>query len=529
MVLQNNMPAQSAGRYLKANRSELSKSIEKVASGYQINCAGDNAAGLAISEKMRAEITATNQASENVEDGINLVKTGEGAMQEIQDIMNRLKELSVLSANGTFEDGSLVDRYAYQAEVGTLLAEVDRIADSTNFNGVYLLNGTTGLNRIDLEEFVEDYFSKYATVSEYISVMSDGVGIDDVSSSGTSTMSVEVTVADAAVIPFEQVAENTSVSDGIFTMSFDYVTPSGTTETLSFSDSTVGNPMSEDECMAAIRNGLESNDCDALVFIDEGNIYIRFNDGSEILNPITVGDGSVNATTESVTTESLNIANFKTGDSLKLNGVTYMMVPNPVGDYQVPEGVVGVPANHAVGTYSPNTYQTSFLSQIESIYDASASTDLNGNLYYLLSESQSLVVDGTITLQIGTTNDSYNMTKVPTFDMSTKALGIENFDISTQQNAIDSISTIVDVINTVSTARSEYGAIQNRLEYTLRNLQGTEENLQAAESTIRDTDIADEMMKYTKNNMLTGASETMLSHALEFPDLVLQFIESGIM
>ena len=140
MRIQHNIMAMNAYRNYNNNTSALSKNLEKLSSGYKINRAGDDAAGLAISEKMRAQITGLNAASKNVKDGISLVKTAEGAMQEIQDMLNRMDYLATQSANGTYDNE--VDRAALQKEVEQLKSEINRIADSANFNGIKLLDGT---------------------------------------------------------------------------------------------------------------------------------------------------------------------------------------------------------------------------------------------------------------------------------------------------------------------------------------------------------------------------------------------------
>lgn len=525
MVIQHNASAQSSGRLLKTNRSELSKSIEKLASGFQINGAGDNAAGLAISEKMRAEITATGQAKNNVEDGINLVKTAEGSLQEIQDMVDRLKELAVLSSNGTFEDAdTCVDRAAFQWEVEQLLSEIDRIAESTNFNGIYLLNGGVGYSSDDLTSLVKEYGSKFFG-DDYVSKYDDSVGIDSVVSDSVSTVSMELITGAASVISLDDL--KSSATNGTFMMNLNYQTENGETHSISFSDSMVGDPMSDTEALGAIRNALDQAGLDAMVFEDEGSLYVRFNDGSEILNPILAGDTAITADTENITTESINISGLQTGDSITLNGVTYMMIPNPTNGYQVPEGTIGISANEAVGTYTPDTYSYSFIGQLENTYDSSISGDLNGNLYFVYSSEKDLSFSDTITLQIGTTGDSFNQMDVPIYDVHADALGLTNFDVSTQESAIIAIDSVISAVNLVSSIRGDYGALNNRLDHTFNNLGTTEENLQNAESVIRDTDMAAEVMKYTKANMLSGASETMLSHAMELPDIAMQMIQDA--
>ena len=152
MRIQHNIVPMNAYRNYNLNTSAVSKNLEKLSSGYKINRAGDDAAGLAISEKMRAQITGLDAASKNVKDGISLVKTAEGAMQEVQDMLNRMVSLATQSANGTYQDA--VDRENLQAEVDQLRSEINRIADSANFNGIKLLDGSldAGTNVINLKD-----------------------------------------------------------------------------------------------------------------------------------------------------------------------------------------------------------------------------------------------------------------------------------------------------------------------------------------------------------------------------------------
>ena len=285
MRIQHNIMAMNSYRNYNNNTSALSSNLEKLSSGYRINRAGDDAAGLAISEKMRAQITGLDAAQKNVQDGISLVKTAEGALQEVQDMLNRMVYLAEQSANGTYEND--VDRAALQDEVNALITEIDRIGDSTNFNGKKLLDGSL--------------------------------------------------------------------------------------------------------------------------------------------------DGSA--------------------DTKKL------------------------------------------------------------------------------TLQIGDTSDPYNQLMVNIESMKADSIGttgadmIKDIDIGTQAGAQEAVAVIKDAINMVSAQRGKLGAVQNRLEHTGKNLSVMEENIQNAESAIRDTDIADEMTAYTKNNILLQSAQAMLAQANQVPQGVLQLMQ----
>lgn len=400
MRIQHNIMAMNAYRNYNNNTSALSKNLEKLSSGYKINRAGDDAAGLAISEKMRAQITGLKAASKNVKDGVSLVKTAEGALQEVHDMLNRMDSLATQSANGTYDDP--VDRNNLQKEVDSLRSEIDRIADSSNFNGLNLLDG-----------------SLY---------------------SGTS-------VAFAGTAGTDKIAVNGTITAG------SYEAKDGTTKQLTFK--------------FAVDTG--TNDTAATVD-DTGAVTITLKKGAE-------------ATADEIN-KAIRNATGATGDDKAaiekaLKSVTFSGTTEMKG---TGEGI-----QNAAGTATDKT--------------------------------------GSLTLQIGDTADKFNKLKVNVGDMHAKGLGIDKVDISSQTGAANAIQSIKDAINTVSSTRGDLGAIQNRLEHTQNNLSVMTENIQDAESTIRDTDVADEMMAYTKNNILVQSAQAMLAQANQVPQGVLQLLQ----
>ncbi len=400
MRIQHNIMAMNAYRNYNNNTSALSKNLEKLSSGYKINRAGDDAAGLAISEKMRAQITGLKAASKNVKDGVSLVKTAEGALQEVHDMLNRMNSLATQSANGTYDDP--VDRNNLQKEVDALKNEIDRIADSANFNGLKLLNG--------------DLYS------------------------GTS-------VAFTGVNATDDIAVNGTITAG------SYEAKDGTTKQLTFK--------------FAVDTG--TNPTKATVD-GAGAVTITLKKGAE-------------ATADEIN-QAIHTATGATGDNQAaiekaLKSVTFSGSTSVNG--------TGATIKNATGTV----------------------TDKNGSL----------------TLQIGDTADKFNKMKVNVGDMHAKGLGIDKVDISSQTGAANAIQNIKDAINSVSSTRGDLGAIQNRLEHTQNNLSVMTENIQDAESTIRDTDVADEMMAYTKNNILIQSAQAMLAQANQVPQGVLQLLQ----
>ena len=405
MRIQHNIMAMNAYRNYNNNTSALSKNLEKLSSGYKINRAGDDAAGLAISEKMRAQITGLKAASKNVKDGVSLVKTAEGALQEVHDMLNRMDSLATQSANGTYDNE--VDRLNLQKEVTALRSEIDRIADSSNFNGKKLLNGDLDGNAISTLKADGDAAQHKSAVDAAIKAQ-DKVTIGGAEKS--LTFKLEIGTAAGAKVG----------TDGAVTVTLVKKT---------------------DYSAAQIQDLIKNAKLDAGITDNDEKKAIQ----SALENVTVSGKGVTSA-----------------GDGTDL----------------------------AVKT--------------------AAKADPTG---------------AALKLQIGDTADSYNKMSVNVGDMHTKALGIDTLTIADQDGAAAAIQKIKDAINTVSSTRGDLGAIQNRLEHTQNNLSVMTENIQDAESTIRDTDVADEMMAYTKNNILIQSAQAMLAQANQVPQGVLQLLQ----
>lgn len=402
MRIQNNIMAMNAYRNYTNNTSALSKNLEKLSSGYKINRAGDDAAGLAISEKMRAQITGLEGAQDNAKDGISLVQTAEGALTEVHDMLNRMYSLAEQSANGTYENET--DRAQLQKEVTELKSEINRIADSSNFNGINLLDGSmdsTGANGITL-------------------------------------------TAGAGAIKF---------ADG---------TTKGATN-----------------AKATFELDLSTLKFDALT--KEGSFGLRIGTESFAVTVATTATGPKDLATA--------LAAAMTGKISDGLGGNFEVTTN---------------ANKLVFTASKNG--------VLSMADAGLST------------ARTISGKG-LSLQIGDTSDSFNQLDVSIADCHADSLGIANIDIGTQAGAKNALAAIEDAINYVSDVRGTLGATQNRLDHTMNNLSVMQENIQDAESTIRDTDVAEEMMSYTKNNILIQSAQAMLAQANQVPQGVLQLLQ----
>ena len=403
MRIQHNIMAMNAYRNYTNNTSALSKNLEKLSSGYKINRAGDDAAGLAISEKMRAQITGLETAQKNAKDGISLVQTAEGALTEVHDMLNRMVELADQSANGTYDDQT--DRDNLQKEFNQLTNEINRIADSSNFNGINLLDGSMQAG---------------ATLDTYTTKIS-------ASSAGKSSIDVAVQM--------------------------------GGNYTISFAAVTAGNAQAGKA--AAASNGTIT------ISLVQGKSYTA----AEI-QKILRSAGTTAAATKTAAHAAVELAKKAT--------VT--------GD-----GVTAKAGDTALA--------------------ATTSTAVR-------DEGKSL------TLQIGDTSDDYNQLEVDIQDMHASKLGLDDtVKISDQKSAQAAVDVIKAAINTVSGVRGTLGATQNRLDHTINNLSVMTENIQDAESTIRDTDVADEMMAYTKNNILVQSAQAMLAQANQVPQGVLQLLQ----
>ena len=403
MRIQHNIMAMNAYRNYANNTSSLSKNLEKLSSGYKINRAGDDAAGLAISEKMRAQITGLDKAQDNAKDGISLVQTAEGALTEVHDMLNRMYELAEQSANGTFEDGT--DRKQLQKEVNQLKSEINRIADSANFNGIKLLDGSMAAN-------------------------------------GTTSLTGQAAQSNAGV-------DVKIVADSLFTAK-------GTRSELKFTLKGVD----------AGKEGTTVNGNNVTISLEKGKEY----SASDIQALLLKAQASAGGNTSDEALAAVRNASVTGGGVTQATGGNW----------------TGLSASTANATGN------------------------NGK---------------PLTLQIGDTSDSFNQLKVGIKDCHVDALGLTDMKIGDQASAAAALDKIKSAINYVSDVRGTLGATQNRLDHTINNLSVMQENIQDAESTIRDTDVADEMMAYTKNNILIQSAQALLAQANQVPQGVLQLLQ----
>ena len=474
MRIQHNIMALNSNRQLGVNNSAVARSLEKLSSGYRINRAGDDAAGLAISEKMRAQIKGLEAASDNSQDAISLVQTAEGGLQEVHSMLNRMTELATKSANGTYTDD--VDRKALQDEISALKDEINRIADGTDFNGIKLLDGTMGVGTTGAHQ----NFTAADSLSNFGWTISGGEG-------------VKVTIGSVASTGTKSVVAGWG-ADGNLTLTI---------------DAAAGDKITQEDINAALKASITSQTsakASLATSVDK-----------------TAGSGIVLTATKAGVNNSVLAVTNTAGD--------------PVGATAAANGNVklNLDASKSYSASEINKMLSDAGAEMRISFDGNKTgADIfavdSGTAHQLQlgqngTAGTGLSAGGGLTLQIGDTNEIYNQLELSIGDMHVDALDLTSVNISTRDGASDAMAKIKTAINTVSTSRGKLGAIQNRLEHTINNLGVTTENITSAESRIRDVDMAKEMMNYTKNSVLVQSAQAMLAQANQQPQSVLQLLQ----
>ena len=419
MVVQHNLTAMNSNRMLGITQKTQAKATEKLSSGYKINRAADDAAGLSISEKMRKQIRGLTQASANAQDGISAVQTAEGALTEVHDMLQRMNELEVKAANGT---NSKDDRDYIQAEVDQLVTEIDRVATTTKFNETYLLKGTNGTEPGKLT---------FNTASKALGSASSDI--------------------------FD--------SDGIK----EYSATKGTATNVTADDTG--------------------------------------------LTVVATGDGGGNST-------------YKLTD-IEINEKHYYLVSDFTAgakqDHTLESVTAGLQSKVATADVGKKFYFSNaqdLAKAVKSAYGAdlksvTADTDSDGKTTVKLTAFADLNKGLDVSLHVGADSTKDNKIGLTIEMMSARGLGVNGIKVDGEDDskATASIDTIKAAIQKVSEQRSALGAVQNRLDHTINNLDNVVENTTSAESAIRDTDMAKQMVSYSNNNILAQAGQAMLAQA----------------
>jgi flagellin len=469
MVVQHNMQAMNANRMLNVTTNQQAKSTEKLSSGYKINRAADDAAGLSISEKMRKQIRGLDQASTNAEDGVSAVQTAEGALTEVHSMLQRMNELAVQASNGTNSES---DRQSIQDEISQLTTEIDRVAETTKFNESYLLKGGSGTTTKTLAghdagitgTFVDGATTATLTVSLKVgsSITIGGVAYNIIGEDKTTADDKGDSTAADGLTKLQSVVSAMNDED-------DTVTINGTTYTCTASTNASG-----DKLWTA-GTGTE---------ITAAEIAAKIKDGDTIA---TSGSTDTETTIARDYTLDTNI----TQDDARSKIQTALIQANSIG------------ADDAL-TATDITDE-----------DVKDGTDVVGAKFTITKGKATVVKDLSFDLHVGADADMTNKITVNISTMGSKGLGINGLNVADDSGmaATYAIDAIADAISTVSAQRSALGAVQNRLEHTINNLDNVVENTTSAESRIRDTDMAEEMVNYSKNNILSQAGQSMLAQA----------------
>ena len=500
MVVQHNLTAMNSNRMLGLTTASQAKSTEKLSSGYKINRAADDAAGLSISEKMRKQIRGLTQASSNAQDGISAVQTAEGALNEVQDMLQRMNELAVKAANGTNSES---DRKAIQDEVDQLTTEIDRVSETTKFNETYLLKGDRNVTK--------QFSFKYATPT------ADATATATVSApTNTATNNLGMTAVDFVQTASKEdqnaVAAALKKSGVTITSKSEWDTTGNkakaTTYTLAFTDAN----------MAAKYNIVD-------VANDPTKKKIQTKDGVDVAT-VTLQGGTLTKSATDGTAGTVTSTATQTATA-----VTSAKKADQAAEYYDKDGNA-IPAN-ALNSYFTATPAAAAGGNptISAKADAPKVYDAVGNETTLFTDevtaTQDLPGALTLTLHVGADATDNNQISVELEAMSAKGLGVDGLKVdgTDDKNARSAINTIKEALSKVSSQRSALGAVQNRLEHTVNNLDNVVENTTSAESQIRDTDMATEMVKYSNNNILAQAGQAMLAQANQSNQGVLSLLQ----
>ncbi len=460
MVVQHNLQAMNANRMLNITTGSQSKSAEKLSSGYRINRAADDAAGLSISEKMRKQIRGLDQASTNAEDGVSAVQTAEGALTEVHSMLQRMNELAVQASNGP---NSQTDRDAIQSEIEQLTTEIDRVAETTKFNETYLLKG-------DADGATKDVYMKGHDAG-LKGTLTDGATTATFKvAAGALDAGKSVTIGGKEYTIGATVAEAKKIADGA--QKDAKITIDGTTYTVADDDTgAADNKLTLATIQGKVVGGstIEYNGKSVRAINDTKTTGVDDADSS-----IITAAKAVELMTAELTTAN-NIGATKTAATIAA-GTTYA-------------SATGATFNITKGT-------------------AEVAEKLNFNLH------------------VGSDADMTNKINVNIETMNSSYLGIKGLNVSddTGVSATYAVDAIADALQKVSDQRSSLGAVQNRLEHTIANLDNVVENTTSAESRIRDVDMAEEMVEYSKNNILAQAGQSMLAQANQATQGVLSLL-----
>ncbi len=536
MIVQHNLTAMNANRQLGISTSALAKSTEKLSSGYRINRAADDAAGLAISEKMRSQIRGLDKASTNAADGISMIQTAEGALGESHSILQRMRELAVQAANGTETDS---DRGNIQDEIEQLQEELDRIAEDTEFNEMKLLDGSLSAGSAGGTESGPKFGAYDTSLKAFITsnVVDVSVSVvNNATAGGESAIWDDdgkvLTLSLAENQTYTQSQIDDLISNAKQEDSTAAATPANITVNLKYGSLTAdANTTGGTPTVAGIK--AESSEVELASdgeYVGANTISIKANRYGEDNNiKITV---SFDAKADQEKCDITTAATYDTDGCLDTPGEYNLKLQSgkeyTEEDIEAILAEAGLSMDVTLSGADPDEPNTLFVtdSTLSEDVELSGGEGLGDEDAYLGEAKYGVSAGGRgVILQVGA-NEGQTMS-FAIDNMSATALGVNasNVDLSTQTGASRSLGKIDEAIAKVSKQRSLLGAVQNRLEHTISNLDNTAENLQAAESSIRDVDMASEMVTMSKYNILQQAGQSMLAQANQSTQGVLSLLQ----
>ena len=580
MVVQHNMQAMNSNRMLGVIQSTVAGSTEKLSSGYKINRAADDAAGLSISEKMRKQIRGLTQASQNAEDGISSVQTAEGALQEVTDMLQRMNQLAVQAANGT---NSTTDRQYIQDEIDQLVTEVDRVSETTKFNEIYLLKGdstkesttkyainyavtytlNTGTNYgvytgaggagvantsgvehkvnytgkdniyiVDVDSVnsankknavTADVIRTGSDVTKYLASANEGLNGSLVGAYKDNTKyaffknanATQLTVSKDGTNKNLQYSEGKLIAKDTTTHGDAYIFDTETNSIIKVaSQEDLSDFMDVDVSGADWRVSMK----DRYRLLDEVKIDIHA-DGTQCTvdsHGTSIGVGATKGSSLGTYVSPMDESDIKAQSEFKLDVSRKQLFD---ADGKAVSGIALRKYFNEKGEYMGGLYTSAqATTEVLNDNDANANTDILKISSYITKNTEQVASDLSFNLHVGADSARTNKIAANIQTMSAAALGINILRSTsvgvideTGDNATDTIDVIADALQKVSTQRSALGAVQNRLEHTIKNLDNIVENTTSAESAIRDTNMATEMVKYSNANILSQAGQSMLA------------------
>ncbi len=490
MVVQHNLTAMNSNRMLGVTTSNQAKTTEKLSSGYRINRAADDSSGLAISEKMRKQIRGLTQASANAQDGISAVQTAEGALTEVHDMLQRMNELAVKAANGTNSES---DRNSIQAEIDQLITEIDRVAETTKFNETYLLKG----DRDSVKAYSYNYEVMTTNTAAQVSLTTGAYDL-------TATISFHQSASAAAQNEIANALKNSGVN---ISVKIAKTTSEGVTTTRTSYDISLVGAASDKYTVVSTGTGKQTFQIKDIA----GNTIATITAGSIASSVTAAGTYTTNVVAKGKIT-----AAGHAGESHAF----YDRDGNRIAENDL--------HNYFSSSIDSSGKTTNAArSSAPVVYDAVGEVVELTQMASKVKSSQDVMGRLQVGLHVGADATTNNQITMNIESMSAKGLGISGVrvDGTSGANALRAIETIKAAIQKVSDQRSDLGAIQNRLEHTINNLDNVVENTTSAESAIRDTDMATTMVQYSNANILAQAGTSMLAQANQSNQSVLSLLQ----